>query len=171
MKNFKLALLVGACLALGNGANAANTPKYYRGDLIHTTQRYVHVGGDKVIFGYKLAAGCDAENLKQAAISLKNRSTTDRWDDQWYAFNVQRGRCLMIGWYDLTSRKFGWAAIQNQPNSWSVRSNSRGWENLSNGSQKKYSFTINGQGVDLDLFNPKNEGALDGNDVLISFGY
>jgi hypothetical protein len=166
-----LALLVTTFITLGSVANAANTPKYYRGDLIHTTQKFVRVGGDAVIFGYKIAPGCDEESLKNTAISLKNRTSTDRWDDQWYAFNVARGRCLMIGWYNLTGRTFGWAAIQNQPTSWSVRSNTRGWGNLGNGTQAKYSFKINGQAVDLDIFNPNNTGALDGNDILISFGY
>lgn len=163
-------VLATTFFTLAATADAAATPKYYRGDLIHTTQSYVTVGGDPVIFGYKVT-GCDEESLKASAIALKTRATTDRWDDLWYAFSVPSGRCLMIGWYNLTSKKYAWAAVQNQPNTWKARSNKHGWGNLANGNQAKYSFSINGQNVDLDLFNPNNEGALTGNDILISFGY
>ncbi len=166
----KIVLAAMAIFTLGVAANAG-TPRYHRGDLIHTNQPFVRVGGDKVVFGYRIADGCDVDSLKAAAISLKTRGSTDRWDDQWYAFNVARGRCLMIGWYNLNAKKFGWAAIQNQPKSWSVRSNNAGWSALGNDSQKKYSFSINGQSVDLDIFNPNNAGALNGNDILISFGF
>lgn len=157
-------------LTLGTAANAASTPKYYRGNLIHSALPFTRVGGDRVIFGYQVA-GCDVDSLKAAAINLKLRTTTDRWDDLWYAFSVPSSYCLMIGWYDKDTSKYGWAAVQNQPNTWKVRSNSKIWVNLANGEQAKYSFNINGQQVDLDVFNPKNEGALTGNDILISFGY
>jgi hypothetical protein len=141
-KSGMLLALVVAFLAVG-AAEASGNPPYHRGNLIHTSHPFVRVGGDQVIFGFKVA-GCDVESLKVAAISLKNRATTDR---------------------------YGWAAVQNQPNTWSARSAKHGWENMPNGTQKKYSFTINGQKVDLDIFNPMNEGALTGNDILISFGY
>jgi len=171
MKINQLALIfLTNFVILSQVATAASTPKYYRGNLIHSTQPFVRVGGDAVVFGYKVA-GCDFDSLKNAAVSLRNRTKTDRWDDLWYAFTVPSGECLMLGWYDLTSRKFGWAAVQNQPNTWKSRSNSADWSNLSNGNQAKYSFTVNGQRIDLDIFNPKNEGALTGNDILISFGF
>lgn len=163
-------VLFATLITLATPARAADTPTYYSGHFIHTDQPFERVGGDEVIFGYKVA-GCDVDSLKAAAISLKSRSTTDRWDDLWYAFKVDPGMCLMIGWYDLTAHKYGWAAVQNQPNSWSARSNYKGWTNLPNGTQAKYSYRINGQKVDLDLFNPNNVGALTGNDILISFGY
>lgn len=150
----------------------AGTPTYHRGSLIHTHSPFVRVGGDEVVFGYQVASGCDEGSLRNAALSLNNHATSDRWDDQWYAFSVPRSRCLVIGWYDRTASKYGWTAIQNMPNTWATRSNYRKtWETMGNGTQKKYSYTINGQRVDLDVFNPENEGALNGDDVLISFGY
>lgn len=94
--------------------------------------------------------------MKAAAINFKNRSETDRWDDKWYAFSVTRNMCLMIGWYNLDTSKSGWAAAQNQPSSWSVRSNSKSWQTLGNDAQRKYSYTINGQTVDLDLDSQTN---------------
>ncbi len=172
MKFNKLIQLGTLALTLGvAAANAGATPKYYRGDLIHSNQPFTRVGGDRIVFGYRIAKGCNVDALKEAAISLKHRNTTDRWDDLWYAFHVERGRCLMIGWYNLDDAKYGWAAIQNQPNAWTVRSNRKGWQTLPNGEQMKYSFSINSQGVDLDIFNPNNAGALTGDDILISFGY
>jgi hypothetical protein len=149
----------------------ASNPKSYAGHLIHTHSPYVRVGGDKVVFGYKVTPSCDNDSLRAAAIELKTRTTTDRWDDLWYAFSVPQGRCLVMGYYNLSSAKFGWAAILNKPTSWAVRSNSQGWQDLGNGNQKKYSFKINGQNVDLDIFNPNNSGGFSGNDILISFGY
>ncbi len=77
----------------------------------------------------------------------------------------------MMGYYNLDTDRIGWAAILNQPKSWSTRSAKHDWTVLGNDSQKKYSFKINGQAVHLDIFNPNNAGASTGNDVLISFGF
>lgn len=150
---------------------AADNPKSYKGSLIHTNSPYARVGGDKVIFGYQVAPSCDVDTLKTTAINLKFRATTDRWDDQWYAFNVAQGRCLVMGYYNLSSSKYGWAAILNKPNSWAVRNSKQGWQDIGNGTQRKFSYHINGQQVDLDIFNPNNTGGFSGNDILISFGY
>ena len=150
---------------------SADNPKSYKGNLIHTNSPYVRVGGDKVVFGFKVPDACDVETLKATAIALKNRTATDRWDDQWYAFNVPQGRCLVMGYYNLTSGKYGWAAILNKPKSWAVRNSKQDWQDLDNGSQKKFSYKVNGQQVDLDIFNPNNNGGFNGNDILISFGF
>ncbi len=168
MNTFKS--LIAVAVLMSSTVFAAN-PKYSRGDLIHTNQPFVRVGGDRVIFGFKVTERCDVESLKAAAIALKTRSSTDRFDDQWYAFSVPQGRCLMMGYYNLDSKKYGWAAILNKPNTWSVRNSKQNWKDIGNGVQQKYSYSVNGQNVDLDIFNPKNEGALTGNDILISFGY
>lgn len=170
MRSINIILFIITVFSFGAVSQGAPTPKYYKGSLIHTGDPYVRVGGDQVVFGYQVA-GCDTDSLANAAINLKTRATTDRWDDLWYAFRVPAGQCLMIGWYNLTSRRYGWAAVQNQPNTWKARSSKYDWGNLGNGLQAKYSFTINGQKVDLDVFNPNNEGALNGDDILISFGY
>lgn len=165
--NSLIAVLVLTSATVFGSAN----PKSHRGDLIHTNSPFVRVGGDNVVFGYKVTASCDKATLQAAAIDLKNRTTTGRWDDLWYAFSVQQGRCLMVGYYNLNAKTFGWAAILNKPNSWVLRSNSQGWKDIGNGTQKKYSYTVNGQKVDLDIFNPNNEGGFSGNDILISFGF
>lgn len=163
-------VLASTLFMLSNVGSAADNPRYRSGNRIHTNEPSVRVGGDNIIFGYEVT-GCDLDSLKQAAINLKLRSTTDRWDDKWYALEVPRGECLMIGWYDLNSRNFGWAAAQNQPNTWKARGSRTGWGNLANGNQAKYSFSVNSQKIDLDIFNPNNVGSLGGDDILISFGY
>ena len=170
LKNQFALVLVGITMTLGFAVKGADNPAYRRGDRIHTNNASVRVGGDNVVFGYEVT-GCDETSLKDAARSLKTRSTSDRGDDKWYAFSVPRSSCLMFGFYDLTARKFGWAAVQNQPNTWKARGSNTGWGNLSNGSQAKYSFNINGQRIDLDVFNPNNVNALNGDDILISFGF
>jgi len=167
-KSFIMALFIN-CLALGSAFGSGN-PTYYKGELIHTNQPFIRVGGDEVKFGYA-QTGCDTTSLKNAAIALKNRQTTDRWDNLLYAFSVDSGMCIMIGWYDLTSHQYGWAAAQNQPNTWSVSDIDKGWQNTPNGTNRRYAFAINGQKINLELYNPQNEGALTGNDILISFGY
>ncbi len=84
---------------------------------------------------------------------------------------VPVGMCRVTAFYDLTNNTMGWAGVQNQPNRWMVRNDNHPWEQLTNGQQKKYRYQINGQIVDLDLFNPYEENGLTGDYMLVSFGY
>lgn len=170
MGTFKLALLTLVASAIS--AQAGSNPVWYNTGLGNTNKTHYKVGGDNVKFGWRMATGCDLESLKTAALKTKNQATTFAWDDDsWFGVGVPSGRCMVASWYDLTSSKYGWAAIQNKPGSWGVRSNSKNWVDIGNGVQKKYSYNINGQTVDIDIFNPYNQGTLTANDILFGFGW
>ncbi len=152
-------------------ANAASNPVHYNTGLGRTQKSYYKVGGDAVRFGWRMASSCDTNSLRNAATKVKNDDTSFAWDDNWYSLRVPQGRCMVFSWYNLKNGNFGWAAVQNRPSSWGVRSNSKDWVNLGNGDKQKYPYTINGQTVDLDVFNPYNQGSVGGDDIFFGFGY
>lgn len=163
-------IVVLAAFTLSVVVSAADNPRYRQGARIHSSQPHYNVGGNEVVFGYYFS-GCDVATLKTMASYFKHFQKSDRWDDLWYAIEVPAGKCLVFGYYDKTTQKVGWAAVQNQPNGWKARSERNSWGNLGNGNQAKYGFDINSQRVELDVFNPHNSVYLNGNYILISFGY
>lgn len=169
MRTFQIATLVTSLFV--GAAQAASNPVHYNTGLGRTSKAYYKVGGDRVKFDYRMASGCDQESLRNAALKVKNSTYTFAYDDAWYVMSVPQGSCMVIAWFDLDTGKFGWAGIQNRPSSWRVRGNASGWVNLGNGDKQKYSYTINGQTVDLDIFNPYNQGTVSGNDIFFGFGY
>jgi hypothetical protein len=80
----KLKLAFAMLAFVAGSVQATDNPKWLGVKKIYTTKSTYKVGGDQVRFGHGMAESCDAASLSAVAIGIKNRATTERWDDLWY---------------------------------------------------------------------------------------
>lgn len=166
MSNLKV--ILGLLLAFGT-AQAALNPPHTNAKKGMTNRSSYPIGGDQIRFGWHHAAGCDSNSLARAAVLTKHQAKSFICDDQWYEITVPPGRCAVLSYYNVTTDKMGWAAVQNKPSSWAFRSHFSNWSDYGNGDKQKYTFNINGATIDIDLFNPYNQAHITGDDVLFGF--
>lgn len=168
MKTTKLVLGLLAFLATATSFGA-NPTAYGTGELLGNAEaHYIH--GQPIKFGYWVTE-CTDVNLRERAKRFKLFSRSAKWDDRWYYIKVPVGQCLVFGWYDMNARKYGFAAAENAPNTWHIRSNSTNWFSIGNGQKHKFTFKLHGVQVALDIMNPENKTAGMGDFVFFSWGY
>lgn len=166
MLRWKFSLVV---LIAWSVAHADSNPKYFSAGSGTTDKGHYRIGGDRIRFGWRLASGCDEQTLRTEAARTKLQAVTFACDDQWYKTYVPPGGCMVFSYYNLDTDRYGWAAIQNKPSSWATRSISNDWSEIGNGDKQKYTYTVNGAKIELDIMNPLNVGKVDGNDIFFGF--
>jgi hypothetical protein len=137
------------------------------------------IGNQRIKFITQSVAGAyDYNSINSEALRLIREGNAGNWrshiwDDQWYWYslpdNVDK-YFLMVG-YSPDEGKYVWAAVRNRPDFWEVRAWDGSYTRPGNDSQVKKRTTINGYTIDLDIFNPDNEGDWTPNDFWYSFGY
>jgi hypothetical protein len=89
-----------------------------------------NVGDEQVKFVSRIVDNNSDDNLKSIASSVSSICDgTDVWDDKWYYWTLpdNRSKYLLIIWKNLASREYGYAFIQNTPQTWWYKTNSRGF--------------------------------------------
>lgn len=119
---------------------------------------YTNVDGDLKRIAQSVSSACNAAHV---------------WDDKWYYWRLpdNRAKYLLLVWKNLNSGEYGYAFIQNTPQDWWYKTNSRGFATVPNGQQKKITWSTNGYRIDIDLKNPENRNGWTANDIWYSFGY
>jgi hypothetical protein len=133
-----------------------------------------NVGDEKVKFVSQIVYTNFDSELKQIASSVSAICDgTDVWDDKWYFWTLpdNRAKYLLLTWKNLNSGEYGYAFIQNTPQTWWYKTNSSGFQSIPNGVQRKQTWSTNGTKIDIDLKNPKNSNGWTANDIWYSFGY
>lgn len=155
---------------------------------INAGPRYVNfpwyaVGDQRLKAVAKVIAGAfDYNSINNAVISLINNSyrgnwNSHIWDDAWlwYSLPSNQEKYWVFAWYNYdfspSSYEYGWMAVRNRPSFWEVRANDGSYFYPSNNSQVKKRYITNGYTIDLDFFNPNNEGDWTPNDFWYGFGF
>jgi hypothetical protein len=133
-----------------------------------------NVGDERVKFVARVVDTNADDQLKGIANSVPlTCDATHSWDDNWYYWTLpdNRAKYLLLIWKNLVSGEYGYAFIQNTPENWWYKTNSRDFATIPNGQQKKISWSTNGHQIEIDLKNPINRNSWTPNDIWYSFGY
>jgi hypothetical protein len=132
------------------------------------------IGDERVKFVSQVVNTNSDGDLKTIASSVSSLcDKTDVWDDKWYYWTLpdNRNKYLLLSWKNLNSGEYGYVFIQNTPETWWYKTNSKGFKEIPNGEQRKETWSTNGTKIDIDLKNPKNSGDWTPDDIWYSFGY
>jgi hypothetical protein len=157
-------------------------------DVINAGPRYAgfpwySIGDQRLKCVVKAISGAyDYNSINDAAKALILQSyqgnwNSHIWDDAWlwYSLPDNQEKYFLFAWYNWdfspTQYQYGWMAVRNRPAYWEVRANDGSYVQPGNDSQVKKTYTTNGYRVDLDFYNPDNEGDWTPNDFWYGFGY
>jgi hypothetical protein len=161
------------------GRGDIGMPEVPEGPFLSGKNHY-NYRGDRVKFLHRIVETRNWQSKRELSALAKgmlDRSAKSHIrDDKWYwaSLSETRNEVLLLVWWNMDERKYGWVAIKNTPERFLVRSNSsQGWVTPDEGGDKEYyQWTINGKKLDIDVRNPKNErNSWTRYDIWYSFGY
>ena len=145
------------------------------GDGINPGPRYVdfpwyRVGDQRLKCVVEAIYGpFDHDSINKEAIELIYKSEQGNrcshiWDDAWlwYSLPDDQEKYFLFSWVNWdagpTWVELSWMAVRGRPKYWEVRATDGSYLRPANDTQVKKRVVTNGYTVDLDFYNPENEG-------------
>jgi hypothetical protein len=104
------------------------------------------------------SAKCDGTHIASSSLTQNSWTLPD-----------DRPKFLLLYWKNLTTRQYGYTFVQNTPDAWWSKTNSKGWRTIPNGTSSIENWFVNGFPVSISVQNPIDVNGWTPNDVLYSF--
>jgi hypothetical protein len=148
-----------------------------------TSREYYYIAGDRISLGVIQIKADDWRDTNYINRQVANAPKMNYlWDDRWYYATLpdSSSDVLVLFWKNHDTNKQGWVLIKNTPDVWYYMINSGNAQTLKGEGDPKGKVNLfwnefgtvnNGQGsLSIDIMNPKNEGDMTANDILVGFG-